>query len=66
MQYVADQAPAKHLAPFADAMARSPAGLAYVHWHRTAQELRAVFDPAAGRDWKAALATLERRLVYVA
>jgi glutathione S-transferase len=67
MQYVADQVPAKHLAPLADAMARYrlQAWLTFI-----GTELHKNFSPffmGAGADWKAAAsAKLEQRFGYVA
>ncbi|WP_321792300.1 glutathione transferase GstA [Caballeronia sp. J97] len=68
MQYVADQAPAKHLAPLADAMARYrlQGWLTFIgtELHKNFSPF---FNPDASRDWKAAaMANLERRLGYVA
>lgn len=68
MQYVADQVPAKHLAPLADAMARYrlQGWLTFIgtELHKNFSPF---FNPAAGSDWKAAaMANLERRLAYVA
>ncbi|CCD40283.1 Glutathione S-transferase [Candidatus Paraburkholderia kirkii UZHbot1] len=68
MQYIADQAPAKHLAPLNDAMARYrlQSWLTFIgtELHRNFSPF---FNPAAGSDWKAAAMTsLEPRLEYTA
>jgi glutathione S-transferase len=68
MQYIADQAPEKHLAPLADAMARYrlQGWLTFIgtELHKNCSPL---FNPSANSDWKAsAMANLERRLAYVA
>lgn len=68
MQYVADQAPAKHLAPLADAMARYrlQSWLTFIgtELHKNFSPF---FTPGVGSDSRAiAMATLERRLAYVA
>jgi glutathione S-transferase len=68
MQYIADQAPEKHLAPLADAMARYrlQGWLTFIgtELHKNCSPL---FNPAANSEWKAAArANLERRLAYVA
>jgi glutathione S-transferase len=68
MQYVADQVPAKHLAPLADAMARYrlQGWLTFIgtELHKN---FAPFFNPAASSDWKAAaMASLQRRLPYVA
>ncbi|SAL16363.1 glutathione S-transferase domain-containing protein [Caballeronia peredens] len=68
MQYIADQVPAKHLAPLADAMARYrlQGWLTFIgtELHKNFSPF---FNPAASRDWKAAaMANLERRLAYTA
>ncbi|SAK58819.1 glutathione transferase GstA [Caballeronia ptereochthonis] len=68
MQYVADQVPARHLAPLADAMARYrlQGWLTFIgtELHKNFSPF---FNPAASSDWKAAaLANLERRLAYTA
>ncbi|SAK39868.1 glutathione S-transferase domain-containing protein [Caballeronia temeraria] len=68
MQYVADQAPEKHLAPLADAMARYrlQGWLTFIgtELHKNFSPF---FNPAATSDWKAAaMANLQRRLDYVA
>jgi glutathione S-transferase len=68
MQYVADQVPAKHLAPLADAMSRYrlQSWLTFIgtELHKN---FTPFFNPAAGSDWKAsAMSNLERRLTYVA
>ncbi|KND54389.1 Glutathione S-transferase [Candidatus Paraburkholderia kirkii] len=68
MQYVADQVPAKHLAPLADAMTRYrlQSWLTFIgtELHKNFSPF---FNPAASSDWKAAaLASLERRLAYTA
>ncbi|KMZ12399.1 Glutathione S-transferase [Candidatus Burkholderia humilis] len=68
MAYIADQAPAKHLAPLNDGMARYrlQAWLTFIgtELHKNFSPF---FNPAATSDWKAAaMANLERRLAYVA
>ncbi|KXV03946.1 glutathione S-transferase [Caballeronia megalochromosomata] len=68
MQYIADQVPAKHLAPLNDGMARYrlQSWLTFIgtELHKNFSPF---FNPAAGSDWKAAaMANLERRLTYVA
>ncbi|WP_248321546.1 glutathione transferase GstA [Caballeronia sp. Sq4a] len=68
MQYIADQAPAKHLAPLADAMARYrlQGWLTFIgtELHKN---FTPFFSPAGTSEWKAAaMANLERRLAYVA
>jgi glutathione S-transferase len=68
MQYIADQAPAKHLAPLNDGMARYrlQSWLTFIgtELHKN---FTPFFNPAATSDWKAAaMANLERRLTYVA
>jgi glutathione S-transferase len=68
MQFVADQVPAKHLAPLADAMSRyrMQGWLTFIgtELHKNFSPF---FNPAAGSDWKAAaMANLERRLTYTA
>jgi glutathione S-transferase len=68
MQFVADQVPAKHLAPLADAMSRYrlQGWLTFIgtELHKNFSPF---FNPAAGSDWKAAaMANLERRLTYTA
>ncbi|WP_244814072.1 glutathione transferase GstA [Caballeronia sp. Lep1P3] len=68
MQYIADQVPAKHLAPLADAMSRYrlQGWLTFIgtELHKN---FTPFFNPAASSDWKAAaMANLERRLAYVA
>jgi glutathione S-transferase len=68
MLYIADQVPAKHLAPLADGMARYrlQSWLTFIgtELHKN---FTPFFNPAAGSDWKAAaMANLERRLGYVA
>jgi glutathione S-transferase len=68
MQYIADQAPAKHLAPLADAMARYrlQGWLTFIgtELHKN---FTPFFSPAETSEWKAAaMANLERRLAYVA
>jgi glutathione S-transferase len=68
MQFVADQVPAKHLAPLADAMSRYrlQGWLTFIgtELHKNFSPF---FNPAAGSDWKAAaMANLERRLNYTA
>jgi glutathione S-transferase len=68
MQYIADQAPAKHLAPLADAMARYrlQSWLTFIgtELHKNFTPL---FYPSSSSDWKAAaIANLERRFDYVA
>ena len=68
MQFVADQVPAKHLAPLADAMSRYrlQGWLTFIgtELHKNCSPF---FNPAAGSDWKAAaMANLQRRLAYVA
>jgi glutathione S-transferase len=68
MQYIADQVPAKHLAPLADAMSRYrlQSWLTFIgtELHKN---FTPFFSPAASSDWKAAaMANLERRLSYVA
>jgi glutathione S-transferase len=64
MQYIADQVPAKHLAPLADAMARYrlQSWLAFIstELHKSFVPL---FYPSSSSDWKAAArANLDRRL----
>ncbi|WP_250533332.1 glutathione transferase GstA [Caballeronia sp. AZ10_KS36] len=68
MQYIADQVPAKHLAPLADAMSRYrlQGWLTFIgtELHKNFSPF---FNPAATSEWKAAaMANLERRLAYVA
>jgi glutathione S-transferase len=68
MQFVADQVPARHLAPLADAMSRYrlQGWLTFIgtELHKNFSPF---FNPAAGSDWKAAAkANLERRLTYTA
>ncbi|WP_244827296.1 glutathione transferase GstA [Caballeronia sp. TF1N1] len=68
MQYIADQAPAKHLAPLNDAMARYrlQGWLTFIgtELHKNFSPF---FNPAASSDWKAAaMSNLERRLAYTA
>jgi glutathione S-transferase len=68
MQYIADQAPARHLAPLNDGMARYrlQSWLTFIgtELHKN---FTPFFNPAASSDWKAAaMANLERRLAYVA
>jgi glutathione S-transferase len=68
MQYIADQAPEKHLAPLADAMERYrlQSWLTFIgtELHKSCSPL---FNPSASSDWKAgAKANLDRRLAYVA
>ncbi|MDR5853869.1 glutathione transferase GstA [Caballeronia sp. LZ062] len=68
MQYIADQVPAKHLAPLADAMSRYrlQGWLTFIgtELHKNFSPF---FNPAATSEWKAAAkANLERRLAYVA
>ncbi|SAL20062.1 glutathione S-transferase domain-containing protein [Caballeronia arvi] len=68
MQFVADQAPAKHLAPLADAMSRYrlQGWLTFIgtELHKNFSPF---FNPAASSDWKAAaMSNLERRLTYTA
>jgi len=68
MQYIADQVPAKHLAPLNDGMARYrlQSWLTFIgtELHKNFSPF---FNPAASSDWKAAaMANLERRLAYVA
>ncbi|WP_250865532.1 glutathione transferase GstA [Caballeronia sp. INSB1] len=68
MQYIADQVPAKHLAPLNDGMARYrlQSWLTFIgtELHKNFSPF---FNPAASSDRKAAaMANLERRLAYVA
>jgi glutathione S-transferase len=67
IQYIADQAPEKHLAPLNDGMARYrlQSWLAFIssELHKNCSPL---FNPDASSDWKAAAkAKLEQRLTYV-
>ncbi|WP_250508676.1 glutathione transferase GstA [Caballeronia sp. GACF4] len=68
MQYIADQAPAKHLAPLNDAMARYrlQGWLTFIgtELHKNFSPF---FNPSASSDWRAAaMSNLERRLAYTA
>lgn len=68
MQYIADQVPARHLAPLNDAMARYrlQGWLTFIgtELHKNFSPF---FNPAASSDWKAvAMGNLERRLAYTA
>lgn len=68
MQYIADQVPAKHLAPLADGMARYrlQGWLTFIgtELHKNFSPF---FNPAGTSEWKAvAMGNLERRLAYVA
>lgn len=68
LQYIADQVPAKALAPANGSLERYrlQAWLTFVGTELHKQ-FGAFFNPAAGADWKAgAMALLERRLAYLA
>ena len=68
MQYIADQVPAKHLAPLNDGMARYrlQSWLTFIGTE-VHKNFSPFFNPAASSDSKAAaMANLERRLAYVA
>ncbi|SPB18716.1 glutathione S-transferase [Caballeronia novacaledonica] len=68
LQYIADQVPAKHLAPLNDGMARYrlQSWLTFIGTELHAN-FTPFFYPTSGSDWKAtAMAKLQHRLTYVA